>query len=223
MNQAATMGVIFDMDGTLMDNNPFHYQAWKIFCASSGRDLTLEEYQNQVSGKVNREILRYLFGSRLSDEEAVALGDRKEALYRENYRPCIRPLTGLMDLLGLLRENQVPTAIATSALPENIRFAMDQLGLGPFFDHIVDQGSITRGKPDPEIFLKAAEKLEIPPGRCLVFEDSIAGIRGAVAAGMPAVGITTSHGAQTLLQAGATCCLKDYRDIRPEFFRNLIP
>jgi len=223
MSQGSAIGVIFDMDGTLMDNNPFHFQAWKIFCAGIGKELSLEEYQHQVSGKINLEILRYLFGSQLSRDQAHALGARKEALYRETYLPHSRPLPGLMELLQLLRENQVPTAIATSALPDNIRFAMDLLGLDPYFDQIVDQTAVRRGKPDPEIFLTAARLLGLAPDRCAVFEDSLSGIRGAVAAGMPAVGITTSLSAAALRSAGATLCLENYEGLTLDFFRKLLP
>jgi beta-phosphoglucomutase len=217
-----SFAVIFDMDGTLMDNNPWHFEAWRCFCGKIGRDLDKSEYQMNISGKLNRDILQYLLGSQISPEDAIAFGEQKETLYRQLYTPHIKPLNGLLTLLEDLRKNRIPSGIATSALPENIRFAMDFLELTSFFDIIVDQTWIKKGKPDPEIFLLAANALQTPPAACLVFEDSISGIRGAVAAGMHPLGITTSCSPDQLVNAGAERCLADYEGLTTGVLRSFL-
>lgn len=213
MTPDISFAVIFDMDGTLMDNNPYHLLAWKSFCKKLGRELTNEDYYQHISGRINLDIMQYLLGTSLSKKKARDLSDQKEQLYRELYLPHIAPIAGLMDLLEDLKKAGIKTGIASSAQPVNIAFAMEGLGLHRFFDVLVDSTHIKKGKPDPEIFLTTAGKLGAEATSCLVFEDSISGIRGAKGAGMRAIGLTTTHSANELQSAGADYCVADYSQL----------
>jgi beta-phosphoglucomutase family hydrolase len=201
-------GVIFDMDGTMVDNNPYHLKAWQAFCKQHGRTLTENEYKEKLSGKNNTDTLRYLFDHPLSEEEMAAYKQEKEALYRELYAPHVTPINGLPELIRELYENKIPMAVATSATPVNIQFALDKLPFGKYFAAIIDSTQVKRGKPHPEIYLAAATAINIAPYNCIVFEDSLTGIAGARAAGATVVGITTAHTAEELHQAHYT--INDY-------------
>jgi len=195
-------GVIFDMDGTMMDNNPFHLKAWQAFCEKRGRRLTEEEYLQQVSGKNNEATLHYLFPHESWDKEKLAAAKaEKESLYRTLYAPHIRPIAGLEALMRDLKLHQIPIAVATSAMPENIQFALAHLPLTPFIDVIVDSAQVKHGKPAPDLYWLAAQKIHVSPETCMVFEDSLNGVQGALSAGMYVVAITTSHTAEAFPHA----------------------
>lgn len=211
--------VIFDMDGTLLDNNPYHLKAWQTFCENHGIILTEEEYKHQLSGKSSRDTMLHLFKRPLSGEEITRLKTEKEQLYREIARPHIRPIRGLESFLTTLKKENIRTGIASSATPVNLEFALKIMKLEKYFEVIVDSTMVAKGKPDPEIFLLAAARLGATPEQCLVFEDSINGICGAVAAGMKVAALTTAHRPEEL--SGVDLVLDDYREIRIEKIRKL--
>lgn len=185
--------VIFDLDGTILDNNAFHLESWKQYLQRIGREMSDEEYNEKINGRTNRDVVKYLYGEHLSEEEIWKYTMEKEALYRELYQPHIKPVPGLLELLDVLHDKQVPMAIATSGVEVNIRFMFDNVPIEKYFRKVVDSSYITNGKPDPEIFLKAAEFLETPPGECLVFEDAVVGVNAARAANMKVIAVLTTH------------------------------
>ena len=189
---------IFDMDGTLVDNMGYHAKAWMALFDSLGIHLLADDFQRRTAGKTNPEILRKFTGRDLSSAEVQALSDQKENIYRELYRPHLKTTPGLLPFLGKARELKIPMGLATAAGKENITFVLKGLQLEAFFNTIVGAEDIQNGKPDPEIFLKTANGLNIPPEDCIVFEDSFLGIEAACRAGMRAVFITTSHLANEL-------------------------
>ena len=183
---------IFDMDGTLVDNMPFHIQAWTNMLAGLGVRTTPEAFLHQTAGKTNRQILREIFGGSLTEAETVSHVRRKEALYRSVYRPHLKPIAGLIEFLNEAQRLCIPMAVATSAGKTNRDFVLQGLAIEAYFSVVVGVEEIHEGKPDPEIFLKAAERLAVAPGDCLVFEDALAGIEAASRAGMRAVALTTT-------------------------------
>jgi len=203
--------VIFDLDGTLVDNNSYHIEAWKVFFEKIGRPFSMEEYKTNMNGRINKDIFQYLFGKELSNEEITRLTDEKEALYREYYAPHIKAIPGLPNLLQQIQDDGVPMAIATSGLPVNIAFMFEHVAIEGFFKQVIDATYITNSKPHPEIFLKAAAAVNANPLHCVAFEDSVAGVRSAKAAGMKVVGLTTTHTAEDLHEADKI--IKDYTDI----------
>ncbi len=184
--------VIFDMDGTMVDNMFIHHRAWQKSLKQLGLDFTLEEVRQKIHG-VNHEILERLFGDRFTYEERVAISNEKESNYRAIYAPEIKPIEGLLDWFEVLHQANIPMAIATAAPPENAHFLLDQLNIRHYFQAVFHAADVQHGKPHPEIFLKAAAALSIAPEHCLVFEDSPTGAGASYAAGCRSCIITTTH------------------------------
>lgn len=208
---------IFDMDGTLVDNMNVHMRVWIEILGRLGIRVTPEEYQRQAMGKTNRQILRQLVGDHLTDEDIAEYAERKESVYREKYGPHIKPMNGLIDFLRGCRRLEIPLALATSAPRLNIEFVLGRLGIETHFRVIVSAEEVERGKPDPEMFLTAAQRLGVEPNGCLVFEDSLFGIEAAHRAGMKSVAITTTSDAGDFEQSpGVIRIAPDFLSIDPE-------
>ena len=183
-------GIIFDFNGVLFWDSPLHERAWREFSTIlRGFPLTDEEFVYQVHGRNNRHILQYLLGSRFQTENWQALSHQKEEIYqqyvlaeKENY-----PLSlGAVELLDFLVAHNIPHTIATASEKENVDFYIEHLELVRWFNLekiVYDDGTI-RGKPAPDMYLKAARNIHLPPERCIVVEDSVSGLEAARAAGL---------------------------------------
>lgn len=191
--------VIFDMDGVLVDNAAYHVQAWQQFLFTHGIQFR-EDIKTKVFGATNREHFELFFKRELSDAEVFAFEFQKEEIYRNLYSPYIKPVKGLISFLELLESNKIPIAIATSAPKVNIDFVLQKTSTSRFFNKIFDASSVKKGKPDPEIYLKTMNSLQILPEKCIVIEDSLNGILAAKTAGAKVIGITTTHNARELPQ-----------------------
>ncbi len=187
-----TPAFLFDMDGVIVDSNPHHRLAWEAFNRRYGLETT-EDMHRRMYGRRNDQIVRDFFGETLSDEEVAARGFAKEALYREMIADRVPDMIvpGLRDFLDKYRG--VPKAVASNAEPANVDFLLERTGLRHYFQAVVNGHQVTRPKPDPEIYLLAAKLLEIPPAECIVFEDSHSGVAAGRAAGMPVIGLGTTH------------------------------
>jgi len=185
-------GLIFDMDGTMVDNMMVHHRAWQRKLLSLGISMSLDEVKEHIHG-VNEEILERLFGDRFSPTERKRISYEKEAAYRDIFADQLQLIPGLSTLLHQAHQQGVSMAIGTAAPPENVDFVLDGLGLRHFFGGVVHARNVEKGKPDPETFIRAAQSIEVPIDRCLVFEDSLAGARTARNAGCETVIITTTH------------------------------
>lgn len=186
-------GFIFDMDGVIVDNYLYHIDAWGEFCKRHGLNFEVEDFTRKYFGKNNADILQALFGKNLTGTEIDMLGEEKEAIYRELYQPYIKPLDGLLDFMRELKIQGGKIAIASSAPQSNINFVVEKTCIKEYIDVSVNGNMVRLGKPNPDIFLKAAELLRIQPGKCLVFEDSFSGIQAAINAGMQVVALATTH------------------------------
>jgi beta-phosphoglucomutase family hydrolase len=193
------MVFIFDMDGVIVDNAVWHLEAFAEFGKRHGLVQTKEEYIKYF-GNTNQTIMNSLFNTQLSNDKLVALAREKEIIYRELYRPFIKPVEGLPVFLENASGKGIPIALATSAPLENVDFTLDSTGLKKYFSIISDASMVKHGKPDPEIYLLTAAKLGVQPSDCIVFEDSIAGIQSALSAGMRVVGVATTHKPEELLK-----------------------
>ena len=189
---APGLALVFDMDGVIVDSNPLHRDAWESFNRRYGLETT-EAMHAGMYGKRNDEIVRNFYGTGLPDDEVAARGAAKEALYRELAHGRLENMLvpGLRDFLRKYQD--APTAVASNAEPENIRFILDEAGIRPYFRAVVDGSQVVNPKPHPEIYLRVADILGVPPANCIVFEDSYTGVQAAVAAGMRVIGLCTTH------------------------------
>lgn len=203
--------VIFDLDGTLIDNNTYHLEAWKKYLKNIGREVTEEEYRKNFNGRTNKDVVEYIHGRPMTKEEAEPYYLEKETLYRKIYEHDIEPVPGLLDFLKDLYEKKIPMAIATSGIQVNIDFMFEHIPIKHYFNTVINSTHIKKGKPDPEIYLRAAEELKARHENCIVFEDALVGIQSAKEAGMKVVALTTTHTEAEL--AGADLVIKDYRGI----------
>lgn len=204
-----TKAVIFDLDGTLLDNNAFHLKSWLQYLKNIGRTISEEEYNANINGRTNKDVIRYIYGREMQDEEILQHTLDKEALYRELYKPFIQPLAGLIDFLEILKNKAIPMAIATSGIQPNIDFMFEEVLIRQYFTEVVNSSHITKGKPDPEIYLKTASLLNVSPKNCLVFEDAVVGIKSAKAAGMKVIAVATTQPKEEL--SLADMIIDDYK------------
>lgn len=203
--------VIFDMDGTMVDNMRAHKKAWAEFLKQHGITLSDEEFQKHISGKKNDLILEYVLGHMPSPEESVRLADEKEALYRKLYAPEIKEVAGLSRVIQQIQAIGLTMAIATTAPAKNRTFVLESLNLEGTFEHILGDEHVTKGKPHPEIYLKTADNLGVDPSSCLVFEDTPSGVSSAKGAEMTVVAILTSHTKEELKEANYF--IKDFEEV----------
>lgn len=186
-----SLALVFDLDGVIVDSMPLHTEVWKLYLHRNGIDS--EGIETRMHGKRNDEIVRELFGDSLTAEEVFVHGAAKEALWRTvmGSRLGDAVLPGLYDFLQGRRGT--PMAIASNAEPANVDFVLDGLALRGYFPVVIDGHQVTRPKPHPDIYLLAAERLNVDSRDCVVFEDSPAGIAAAKAAGARVVVVNTSR------------------------------
>jgi beta-phosphoglucomutase len=189
---APGLALIFDMDGVIVDSNPLHRLAWETFNRRYGLETT-EAMHESMYGKRNDDIVRNFYGSQLSDDEVTARGAAKEALYREMAQGRLQEMLvpGLTAFLGEYRT--APMGVASNGEPANVELILEKAGLRPFFRAVVDGHQVVNPKPDPEIYLRVADILQVAPTNCIVFEDSHTGVQAGLAARMRVVGIRTTH------------------------------
>ncbi len=205
---------LFDLDGVIVDSSQFHYESWVKLGEEVGFVMTYEFFR-KTFGQRNDAIIRQLVPN-ATDEQIAKWGERKEALYREVAKGRLVPLPGAMELIQGLKKLGFKLAIASSTPRVNIAFAIEQLNLGDLFEVFVGAEDVTRGKPDPEVFLKAAERLGAPPENCVVFEDAVAGVIAAKRGGMKCVAVTTTNPRSALEEAGADLVVDTLSEVTPE-------
>jgi beta-phosphoglucomutase len=197
--RTAPFAAIFDMDGTLIDNTPYHFKSWQALFKKYGKGgITKHTYYTEISGVPVLDTIRRLFGEGRDEAGLKELLEEKEEFYRQAYAPFVAPINGLENFLMELKNARIKMAMATSATVQDIDFILNRIPIRADFDEIVNSTMVSKPKPNPQIFLKAAEKLNRLPANCVVFEDSLAGIKAANDAGMKVVAITTGHPAADL-------------------------
>jgi beta-phosphoglucomutase-like phosphatase (HAD superfamily) len=202
------LGAIFDWDGVVIDSSRHHEESWNRLAREEHRELP-EGHFLKGFGMKNEAIIPAILGWSRDPAEITRLSLRKEVLYREVIRERgIEPLPGVRPFLESLSEAGIPRVIGSSTHRLNITASLKLLGLDGFFSRpgsteplIVSAEDVDRGKPDPQVFLLAAARIGMPPERCVVFEDAPMGVEAALAGGMKAVGVASTHGGNVLAKA----------------------
>ena len=214
-------GLVFDMDGTLVDNIAYHFRAFEEYIKEEGLTLA-EPISLRVNGMHSDDVFRILLGEEVCrnlDLDQVNID--KEKVYRRLYSGNVRPIAGLMELLNEAKANGIKCAIGSSGCRENVQFIIENLAIEELIDASISGSDVTHGKPHPEIFTKAHEALGLKAEECIVVEDAVNGILAGVAAGCKCLGITTTASAEVLTEAGADMCVEDYSTITIDDLRNL--
>jgi len=204
--------IIFDMDGTLVDNIPYHEESWIVFLKEYGIIIEPENFSAQNHGTLDEMIIRF-FGNDISKERIHELGLAKERAYQDLYRKNLKGIDGLTLFLKKLKQNHIKTGLATMGIPASIDFILDGLNIKGYFDEITGGIEVIKGKPDPDIFLKTVEKLKVDVKDTIAVEDSMGGVKAAKDAGLKVVGITTTHSEAELMDNGCTFIIHDYTEV----------
>jgi HAD superfamily hydrolase (TIGR01509 family) len=214
--------VLFDLDGTLVDNMSIHIDAWAAVAQQHGVPAPRERIAYEWAGRKNEELVPLMMGREVPPDEIAQISQEKETRYRDIASKVLAETPGAGALLQRLRDAGLKLAVATAAPEENRRLALDgALNLGRFFDAVIGPEGVRHGKPAPDIFLKSAGAVSVAPPDCIVFEDAPNGVRAGVAAGMRVAGVTTMADAAALTAAGATWTLKDFRVLPESLERTL--
>ena len=184
--------IIFDMDGVLVNSNPYHLAKWVDFLKHHQISYKEEELPELILGKRNDTAFSHFLGPDLTPQESKRLSEEIEETFRRVFKPYARPLPGLDVLIKECHAAAIPMAVASSAVRANIEFVVDALGYRPYFRTMVSGDEVTHAKPDPEIYLKAAGHLGIDPADAVAFEDSYVGIAAVKNAGMKCVAIAST-------------------------------
>jgi beta-phosphoglucomutase len=216
-NEQTQYGIIWDVDGTLLDSAEMHFRAWVKLAEGIGQPFTRDDFTNTF-GRRNPEIIRSLFGEHHTDDDVARLGNEKEEYYRAEATQGIELLPGVRKLLANLHAAGYRQAVGSSAPRQNLDVLLKLTGIEEYFDVVVGMEDTTRGKPDPEVFLVAAERLGVTPQDCIVFEDAVAGVEAAKAGGMQCVAVTFvgHHAPERLKGAGADLIVHSLEEVSVE-------
>jgi beta-phosphoglucomutase len=210
--QSVVRGVVFDMDGVIVDSHPAHRCAWKLFLESVGRFVTDQELEFILDGRKREEILRYFLGD-LSSREILEYGMRKDEMLRRLGLE-IQPIEGVIEFLTTLSEAGINAALATSAGRSRTEGTLSKLGITDFFVAIVTGDEVYNGKPDPTIYRIAAQRLGEHPKHLVAIEDAVSGVQAARLAGLRCLGIAKAPRAAKLQGAGAQAVVPDFRSLQ---------
>jgi len=222
MNDRKNIAFLFDMDGTLIDSMPFHNRSWLEVLSMFQIQLTVDELEKYNRGTITEVISRILHDFH-SDADVEEIAMKKEALFRKIYRPHIHCIEGLRSFLSQSRTLGIRAALVTSAQRQNIDFVLDSLTIRSYFDVVIGDEEVVRGKPDPQAYLLAAEQLGIAPSNCIVFEDAPSGIEAARRAGMKCIVIATSLDEPAVTNLPTVIhTIRDYTRLNPEILLNKV-
>jgi beta-phosphoglucomutase len=213
------IAVIFDVDGVLTDSYAPHFQAWQRMFAELGVQFTDDQFR-QTFGRTNPDIFAELYSGEMTDKRSRELGDLKEAYYREIISRDFTPLPGAVELIDALHAAGFKLAVGSSGPPENIALTLDKLGRADRFIAAVSGADVHRGKPDPQVFQLAGERLGVPPQRCAVIEDAAPGVEAANRAGMTSIAVLGTTTRDKL--AHAKLVVDTLKELSPEKIASLV-
>ena len=210
------------MDGTLVDNLAYHFKSFEAYVQREGFTM-LEPLSLKINGMHSNDIFPMLLGDEVVAEYGLdRLNREKEEVYREMYRPHIKPIKGVVELMQAAKTAGVKCAIGSSGCRENVEMIIEGLGLADLIDASISGSDVTHGKPHPEIFTKAHEALGLKAEECVVVEDAVNGILAGLAAGCKCIAVTTTASSEVLSEAGASLCFEDYTTLTIDDLNNLL-
>ena len=202
--------ILFDLDGTLADTDSIHFAVWQDILVRYDLDIDRAFYRQRISGRTNSKIIKDII-PQLTLEEAWKLATEKEETYRRLANSLL-PTPGLDKLIDLSERTSLKRAVVTNAPEDNAIFTLKVLRLTDTFPTVIMAKDAPPGKPDPAPYQLALNRLMVKSNRAIAFEDSMAGVRSAVGAGIYTIGITSTHPAEDLLKAGASMAIKDFNN-----------
>lgn len=213
---AGRRAVLWDLDGTLVDSGDYHWRAWRDTMSAEGVDLTYQQFLDSF-GQRNDRILGAWLGGDVDPDRIRRIGDAKEAMYRDlARRGGLTVLPGAREWVSRLRLEGWRQAIASSAPRQNVDVMLEVVGIRDLIDAVISAEDVTRGKPDPDVFLAAADRVGVPPARCIVVEDAAAGIEAAHRAGMRSIGVSATT------ELAADVRVKSLADLPADAFDRLV-
>lgn len=217
----AEIGFVFDWDGVIVDSSKQHEKSWERLSEAEGLQL-FEGHFKQGFGKKNSYIIPNILKWTVDPAEITRLGDLKELYYREIVEETgLAPLPGVRRFLDSLKAAGCRACVGSSTPRENIDAVLQLIGLDDYFDNVVAAADVDQGKPHPEVFLKAAAKIERPPELCVVFEDSLSGIEAGLAGGMKVVALATTNPVEELQDTGVSMVARSFEEITLDRIRAL--
>jgi beta-phosphoglucomutase len=214
------LGVIFDMDGVIINSNPTHSEAWKQYLKTYGVDASDEDLRNHMFGKSNSYIIGYFLKKEFSKKELNEMQTEKEAIFRDIFKNKFELVEGVGKFIESLIEHQIPTGVATSAPRANMYLTIERLPIVGKFQSKMGEEDVKHHKPDPEVYLQSAKNLGLNPLECLVFEDSSSGIMAGKNAGMKVVGVLTSFKKEEL--PACDFYINDYSEMNIEIVKSIL-
>ena len=204
-------GIIFDMDGTMVDSLPYHHEAWKIFF-NENKVENFSEKLKDYKGGGTLDLMKAVYGDRYSLKELKKMSDEKEIIFRRIYKGNIKPIKGFKKFLNDVKSRNILVGLASNAIRKNVSLIIKELEIYDDFDSIICGDEVDNGKPNPEMFNKTIDRFKINKNECLIFEDSLEGIKAAKYSNINVIGITSSSLHKTLQDAGSTMTISNYVD-----------
>ena len=202
-------GIIFDMDGTIVDSLPYHYKAWKIFF----KENKVENFSKKLKdykGGGTLDLMTAVYGNKYSRKELKIMTDDKEIIFREIYKNNVVPIMGFMDMFELIKSKNILVGLASNAVRKNVKMILSELKIYEKFDSIICGDEVRKGKPDPEMFNETVDRFNLKKEECLIFEDSAEGVSAAVNSRVDVVGITSSTSEKILIDKGCKTAIDNY-------------
>ncbi|NMG19833.1 HAD family hydrolase [Brasilonema bromeliae] len=205
--------ILFDLDGTIANTDPIHYQAWREMLMGYDMDIDETFYKSRISGRTNPQIIEDLL-PQLSPEEGAKFADEKEALFRQKAKTILKPLSGFSELIAWTDAHQLKRALVTNAPRLNVQFVLEVLEIKEVFHTVVIAENEIAAKPDPAPYQVSLNRFGITAEQAIALEDSPSGIRSAVGAGIRTIGVTTTQESKVLLSLGAFMTVPDFTDLQ---------